>query len=225
MADEAIVEQASSDKQQPQPPDEEDEGACKIIPNFEHSFERCFLCGLEHDSPEFGPYCALCHDFLYPNVLLLRERQTVSVDCATSAEAVSSQSAASESGEIAVCSGAIGLESEDGECESESKDTSEMESNSVTCTTNCESTSVSRYKLPYLSLYERVRAPDLVAERLASELNFVEEDLFETLPPESECLYQWEFSNSLSSNLFVYVYCEFYPQLSLRFAPIRNIFD
>lgn len=191
MADETSVEQTSSDEQQPQPASEEGEGACKTVPNFDISFERCFMCGIEHDSPEFGPYCALCHDFLYPNALLAHERQTENVECPASAEAVPSQSAATESGEIAACSAGIGLESEDSGCESENESSPEKENNSATCTTSRESTSVhvSRYKLPYLSLYERVRAPDLVAKRLADELNFVEEDLFETLPPESEFLF------------------------------------
>lgn len=193
MADETTTDETSSDEQQHQPRDEQEEGACKIVSNFEISFERCFMCGLEHDSPEFGPYCAVCHDFLYPNALLLArnvcDRQIESAEFATSVEAAPSQPTASQSSEIAVCTGEVGLESEgeDSGCESENESTAEKESKSATCTSSpsCESTSVS-HKLPYLSLYERVRAPDLIAKRLANELNLVEEGLFETLPPESE---------------------------------------
>ena len=138
------VEQTSStDDRQPKPQEKVVIKACKITPNFEHSYEKCFLCELEHDRPEFGPYCALCHNFLYPNVLLLHERKL----------------------------GGVNLVTED---------------SSSNSSTNSESAFVPGHKLPYLSLYERVRAPDLVAQRLANELRFVEEDLFETLPPESE---------------------------------------
>lgn len=187
MADDPSVEQASTAEEQHQPSDEEREGACKIVPKFEISFERCFMCGIEHDSPEFGPYCALCHDFLYPNALLVRERGNDNAECASSGEPVPSITAASESDEVAVCPTGVGLDSDDSGCESEKENTPEKE-NSATCTSRSVSTSVPRYKLPYLSLYERVRAPDLVAKRLANELSFVEEDLFETLPPESELI-------------------------------------
>ena len=89
---------------------------------------------------------------------------------------------ASESCELNVISGVVVLKTEDSGCESENEKTSDLQRNS----TNSESAVVPGHKLPYLSLYERVRAPDLVAQRLANELLFVEEDLFETLPPESE---------------------------------------
>lgn len=154
--------------------------ACKKIFNFEFSREKCLMCGLEHDSPEFGPYCAICHDFLYPNVLLVCERQTESMDFATSGESTSSESTSSESKGSAVCCGGV-PESEDSGCESESETTSANDP-----ADRLDSTSMSRYKLPYLSLYERVRSPNCIAKRLANELNFVEEDLFGTLPPESE---------------------------------------
>lgn len=175
------VEQPSSaDDRQPKPQKNEVAKACKITPNFEHSYEKCFLCGLEHDSPEFGPYCALCHDFLYPDVLLLHERELESVNLGT--EDFSSNLLASESCKLNVISGVVALKSKDSGCRSENEKTSDLDRNS----TNSESAAVSGYKLPYLSLYERVRAPDLVAQRLANELSFGEEDLFETLPPESE---------------------------------------
>lgn len=176
------VEQTSSaaaDDRQLKPLENEVIKACKITPNFEHSYEKCFLCELEHDSPEFGPYCALCHDFLYPNVLLLHERK-LEMNFVT--EDSSSNLLASESSELNIISGVVALKTEDSGCESENEKTSDLQRNS----TNSESAVVPGYKLPYLSLYERVRAPDLVAQRLANELRFFEEDLFETLPPESE---------------------------------------
>ena len=189
MADGPSIEQPSTaDGEEHQPSDEEREGACKIVPKFEISFRGCFMCGIEHDTPEFGPYCALCHDFLYPNALLVRERQNESAECAALVEPVPSISVASESDEVAVCPAGVGLDSDDSGCESEKENTPEKK-NYATCTSRSVSNiSVPRYKLPYLSLYERVRAPDLVAKRLANELTFVEEDLFETLPPESEFL-------------------------------------
>ena len=175
------VEQISSaDDQLPKPQQNEVIEVGKITPNFEHSYEKCFLCELEHDSPEFGPYCALCHDFLYPNVLLLHERKLGSVNLVT--EDCSLNLLASESCELNVISGVVVLKTEDSRCESENEKTSDLQRNS----TNRESAVVPGHKLPYLSLYERVRAPDLVTQRLANELRFVEEDLFETLPPESE---------------------------------------
>ena len=175
------VEQISSaDDQLPKPQQNEVIEVGKITPNFEHSYEKCFLCELEHDSPEFGPYCALCHDFLYPNVLLLHERKLESVNLVT--EDCSLNLLASESCELNVISGVVVLKTEDSRCESENEKTSDLQRNS----TNSESAVVPGHKLPYLSLYERVRAPDLVAQRLANELRFVEEDVFETLPPESE---------------------------------------
>ena len=175
------VEQISSaDDQLPKPQQNEVIEVGKITPNFEHSYEKCFLCELEHDSPEFGPYCALCHDFLYPNVLLLHERKLESVNLVT--EDSSLNLLASESCELNVISGVVVLKTEDSRCESENEKTSDLQRNS----TNSESAVVPGHKLPYLSLYERVRAPDLVAQRLANELRFVEEDVFETLPPESE---------------------------------------
>ena len=186
MADDTIInKQALADKEQPQMSDEETEGACKIVPSFEISFERCFMCGLEHDSPEFGPYCALCHDFLYPNALLVRDRPNQPVESASTLQTSSSQLATSNSGVIAGFPSGVGLESEDSGCESEKESLFDKGSNSATCRGSSES----KYKLPYLSLYERVRTPDLVAKRLANELNLVEEDLFETLPPESEFLF------------------------------------
>lgn len=178
-----LFEQASSASSEQHEPSETTEGACKKVFNSELSFERCFMCGLEHDSPEFGPYCAVCHDFLYPNVLLVRERETESMHFATCEETTSSESATYESRESSVCSGAV-PESEDSGCESENEIFSE--SNDAAA---FQPTSMSRYKLPYLSLYERIRAPNNIAKRLANELNVVEEDLFETLPPESEFLF------------------------------------
>lgn len=182
------VEQTSSaDDRQPKPQENEVIKACKITPNFEHSYEKCFLCELEHDSPEFGPYCALCHDFLYPNVLLLHERKLESVNLVTNL-------LASESCELNVISGVVAVKTEDNGWESENEKTSDLQRNSI----NSESAVVPGYKLPYLSLYERVRAPDLVAQRLANELRFVEEDLFETLPPESE-LKKFQVSSCVTS--------------------------
>ena len=189
MAEEMVeVEQTSSaDDRQPKPQENEVIKACKITPNFEHSYEKCFLCELEHDSPEFGPYCALCHDFLYPNVLLLHERKLESVNLVTNL-------LASESCELNVISGVVAVKTEDNGWESENEKTSDLQRNSI----NSESAVVPGYKLPYLSLYERVRAPDLVAQRLANELRFVEEDLFETLPPESE-LKKFQVSSCVTS--------------------------
>lgn len=175
-----MLEQASSAvsaEQRDEPSNKSDE-ACKKVFNFEFSREVCLMCDLEHDSPEFGPYCAVCHDFLYPNVLLVCERETESMDFATSGEATSPESTVSERKESAVCCGGV-PESEDSGCESES-DTSPANSDLL------HSSSMSRNKLPYLSLYERVRSPNCIAKRLANELNFIEEDLFGTLPPESE---------------------------------------
>ena len=167
-------------------PSDTSEGACKRVFKFELSLERCFICGLEHDSPEFGPYCAVCHDFLYPNALLVHERETEGMHFATSVETTSSESAATKSKERSVsCEGVP--ESEDSGCESEND------------AAMFDPMSMSRYKLPYLSLYERVRAPNSIAKRLANELNFVEEDLFETLPPESEFL----FTRSLSVKILI----------------------
>lgn len=176
-----ITEQASSAEQHE--PSDNSAQACKKVFNFELSLESCFMCGLEHDSPEFGPYCAVCHDFLYPNILLVRERETESIHFATSFETASSEATVSENNETAVCCGSV-LESEleDSGCESESEST--LENNDLA--TTFDPSSISRYKLPYLSLYERIRAPDFIAKRLANELNFAEEDFFETLPPESE---------------------------------------
>ena len=158
--------------------------ACKKVFNFELSREMCLMCGLEHDSPEFGPYCAICHDFLYPiNVLLVCERETESMDFATSGETTSSESTVSECKDSAVCCGSV-PEPEDSSCESESETTLAYKLNDPA--DRVDSTSISRYKLPYLSLYERVKSPNCIAKRLANELNLVEEDLFGTLPPESE---------------------------------------
>lgn len=50
-------------------------GACGIDPNFEISLEKCLMYGVHHDILEFGPYCALCHDFLFPATMQVRERQ------------------------------------------------------------------------------------------------------------------------------------------------------
>ena len=176
-----MLEQASSvSAEQRDEPSNKSNEACEKVFNFELSRERCLMCGIEHDSPEFGPYCAICHDFLYPNVLLVCERETGSMDFATSGEATSSESTVSESKESAVCCGCV-PESEDSGCESESETLSATDP-----ADRLDSTSLSRYKLPYLSLYERVRSPNCIAKRLANELNFVEEDLFGTLPPESE---------------------------------------
>ena len=179
--DSGMLEQASSvsAEHRDEAANKADE-ACKKVVNFEFSREKCLMCGLEHDSPEFGPYCAICHDFLYPNVLLLCERETESMDFATSRETTSSESTISESKESAVCCGGV-PESEDSGCESENETISANDP-----ADRLDSTSISRYKLPYLSLYERVRSPNCIAKRLANELNFVEEDLFGTLPPESE---------------------------------------
>jgi len=176
-----MLEQASSvsAEQRDEAANKADEG-CKKVFNFELSRETCLMCGLEHDSPGFGPYCAICHDFLYPNVLLVCERETESMDFATSGETTSSECTVSKSKESAVCCGGV-PESEDSGCESESETTSANDP-----ADRLDSTSMSRFKLPYLSLYERVRSPNCIAKRLANELNFVEEDLFGTLPPESE---------------------------------------
>ena len=171
-------EASSVSSEQGDKPSNKSDEACRKVFSFELSREICLMCGLEHDSPEFGPYCAICHDFLYPNVLLVCERETENMDFATSGETTSSESTVSESKEGAVCCGGV-PESEDSGCESESE-TSSANSDLL------ESSSMSRYKLPYLSLYERVRSPNCIAKRLANELNFVEEDLFGTLPPESE---------------------------------------
>ena len=102
-----VLEQALSAlfaEQRDEPSNKSDE-ACKKVFNFELSREMCLMCELEHDSPEFGPYCAVCHDFLYPNVLLVCERETESMDFATSGEATSSESTVSERKESAVCCG------------------------------------------------------------------------------------------------------------------------
>lgn len=189
-----LFEQASFSSTEQHEPSNTSERACKRVFNFELSLERCLMCGLEHDSPEFGPYCAVCHDFLYPSALLVRERETESMHFATSGETTSSESAASEIKESSVCSGVV-RESEDSGCESESE-TAALENNDAA---TFDPTSMSRYKLPYLSLYERVRAPNSIAKRLANELNFVEEDLSETLPPESEFL----FTGSLSVKILI----------------------
>lgn len=176
-----MLEQASSaSAEQHHEPSNKSDEACKKVSNFELSRGRCLMCELEHDSPEFGPYCAICHDFLYPNVSLVCEGETESMHFATSGETTSSESTVSESKESAVCGGDV-PESEDSGCESESETTSANDDPVV-----LDSTSMSRCKLPYLSLYERVRSPNCIAKRLANELNFVEEDLFGTLPPESE---------------------------------------
>lgn len=149
--------------------------------NFEIAPEGCLMCELEHESPEFGPYCAVCHDFLYPNALLVCETETENTPLGASYEAVPSQSAECGRSDTTVCCGGI-LESEDSGCESENetKLTSEDSEPAV------NPSSISGYKLPYLSLYERIRPQNYIAERLANELNFVDEDLFEKLPPESE---------------------------------------
>ena len=154
--------------------------ACKKVFNFELSRETCLMCELEHDSPEFGPYCAICHDFLYPNVLLVCERETESMDFTTSGETTSSESTVSECKDSAVCCGGV-PEPEDSGCESEGETALANDPSD-----RLDSTSMSRHKLPYLSLYERVRSPNCIAKRLANELNLVDEDLFGTLPPESE---------------------------------------
>ena len=193
-----FFEQASSAASEQHEPSETTEGACKKVFNSDLSFERCFMCGLEHESPEFGPYCAVCHDFLYPNALLVSERETESMHFATCGETTSSESATYESKESSVCSGPV-PESEDSGCESENEISSESNDPAA-----FEPTSMSRYKLPYLSLYERIRAPNNIAKRLANELNFVEEDLFETLPPESEFIVTRSYRPVMVCFFFIY---------------------
>ncbi|XP_068725461.1 uncharacterized protein [Montipora capricornis] len=162
--------------------DEEEEGACKMCSKFDISFKECHICGIQHDSTEFGPYCALCHDFLYPDASQIRTRQTEREQCATSQVVSQSQSIEVEDGEVTVSSAGFGLVESD-DCEHESESPLLQIGNDPVMTRSAENDSTT-YKLPYLSLYERIRAPDLVAKRLANELNLVKDDMVEALPPE-----------------------------------------
>ena len=167
-----------------QPDEHSEKGNRPKAVDFKLTSENCFLCELEHNSPEFGPYCAVCHDFLYPNAPLVLGTETEDSHLAASCESVSSQSATCDSSETIISSGGS-AESEDPEdsgCESENETKLSPEKSERPLNPS----SMSLSKLPYLSLYEHVRPQNFIAERLANELSFVEEDLFGKLPPESE---------------------------------------
>lgn len=165
-----------------QPDEHSEKGNRPKAVDFKLTSENCFLCELEHNSPEFGPYCAVCHDFLYPNAPLVLGTETEDSHLAASCESVSSQSATCDSSETIISSGGS-AESEDPEdsgCESENETKLSPENSERPLNPS----SMSLSKLPYLSLYEHIRPQNFIAERLANELSFVEEDLFGKLPPE-----------------------------------------
>lgn len=167
-----------------QPDEHSEKGNRPKAVDFKLTSENCFLCELEHNSPEFGPYCAVCHDFLYPNAPLVLGTETEDSHLAASCESLSSQSATCDSSETIISSGGS-AESEDPEdsgCESENETKLSPENSERPLNPS----SMSLSKLPYLSLYEHIRPQNFIAERLANELSFVEEDLFGKLPPESE---------------------------------------
>ena len=159
-----------------------DLGACKAKIDFNVTFDRCLICCLLHDSPEFGPYCEICHTFLYPDAIAVAAKEGESADT----EEVESLHTTFDSSEVKNGVGRTdlcypgGVESEDSGCESEN-------SSACSSSTDLPETTNSNFKLPYLSLYERVRSPFLIAERLAAELHVVEDDVVESMPPESKC--------------------------------------
>lgn len=157
----------------------ERQGACGIDPNFEISLEQCLMCGVNHDIPEFGPYCALCHDFLFPTAMQVRQRK--SNKHATSQMFDPSESIEGKLGEVKLSPAGAGLESE-GNKERESSQLPKGDDLEIRGLT--ESTEPSRYKLPYLSLYEGIRGPNVAAKRIAKKLNSMEGDVMKSLPPE-----------------------------------------
>lgn len=159
----------------------EREGACRNDPNFEISLEQCLMCGVNHDIPEFGPYCALCHDFLFPTAMQVRQRK--SNKHATSKMIDPSESIEGKLGEVKLSPAGAGLESE-GNKERESSQLPKGDDLEIRGLT--ESTEPSRYKLPYLSLYEGIRGPNVAAKRIAKKLNSMEDDVMKSLPPESK---------------------------------------
>ena len=51
----------------------------KITPStpfqYKAYLENCQACGRVMDSPEFGPFCEVCHDFLYPDAFAEAAKQ------------------------------------------------------------------------------------------------------------------------------------------------------
>lgn len=160
----------------------EREGACGIGPNFEISLEKCLMCGVHHEIPEFGPYCALCHDFLFPTAMQVRQRQ--SNKHANSRMIDPSESIEGKLGEVTLSPASACLASEGNKKERESSQLSKGDDLEIRGFT--ESTDPSKYKLPYLSLYERFRGPNVAAKRIEKKLNSMEGDVMKSLPPESK---------------------------------------
>ena len=150
-------------------------GTSKPSKDFKIPLESCLMCCQNHDSPEFGPYCEVCHAFLYPD--------TAAVSLAAK------ENGTGDDGETGRLRVRLHEERDEETCGEQLRASDSAEDDDSGCESGSPSNRAganSRFKLPYSALYERVvRSPFCIVEKLA-ELHVIDDGLVENLPPESE---------------------------------------
>ena len=155
--------------------------------DFELAFEKCLMCDLEDGNVGFGPLCEVCHEFLYPDALAVAAREAQIAEQKVNHE------------DLGYSEGDEELIANEGENAETIEEGFRYQSNGSRHTDPTEididigldllsppADRESQIKKTYLSKYERLKSPHMIAERIAAELHIIEDEIVENLPPEGE---------------------------------------